>query len=336
MLHPADGGETGAARWAPYTRFRAVLLISGFLPLLLVPLIMRTWPLPDHGVWNTSFIYVSAALHLGMTSFFYLDPEMREFRHDRAHLFFTLPIIIGLGVVFALSVFPAPAPALVNIAFAAWLGWHYTGQQVGIVAMGLKGEVATARLLSRERKFIQATALVTIVGLVRTVDLSSTPLRHTDLLLWCRIGFGALVVAALWLLVMARRNPPKGGGSWVSRAVALLWATAFVAPMAIVSNPIVGAATIATVHSFHYIFLVAYLSRSRRPLAWVGTVLVGAATSGLYVALIVWGPTEGLLRHAVPAATTAFVAAHRLVDMRVWRLREPERLGYMRRSFQFL
>lgn len=56
----------------------------------------------------------------------------------------------------------------------------------------------------------------------------------------------------------------------------------------------------------------------------------------MYFVLLEWGPTSGVLSHAVPAALLTMVAAHRVVDMRVWRLREPERLDYMRRSFQFL
>ena len=333
--HPADNGAI-VSRLAPYTRFRLVLLITGFVPLLLVPLILRAWPLPDRGMWNTSFVYLTGVLHVGMTSFFYLDPEMRQFRRERPHLFITWPILIGVSAAFALTVLPVSGRALVNIAFAVWLGWHYTGQQVGVVAMALKGEVASARLRPRERKFIRGTAAVTIVGLVRSVDLSATPLRHVDLLLACRIGFAALVLALGWLLVRSAVEPAAGGGRRATRAVSLVWATAFVSPVVFLGNPIVATATIAAVHSLHYVFLVAYLSRSRRHWAWIGTLVLGALTAGVYIVLLEWGPTSGVLSHAVPAALLTMVAAHRVVDMRVWRLREPERLDYMRRSFQFL
>jgi hypothetical protein len=200
----------------------------------------------------------------------------------------------------------------------------------------LKGEVSSARLRSRERTFIRWTAAVTIVGLVRSVDLSATPLRHVDLLLVCRIGFAALVVALVWLLVRSATEPAPGGGKRATRAVSLVWATAFVSPVVFLGNPIVATATIAAVHSLHYVFLVAYLSRSRRHWAWIGTLALGALTAGVYIVLLEWGPTSGVLSHAVPAALLTMVAAHRVVDMRVWRLREPERLDYMRRSFQFL
>ena len=325
-----------AARYAPYTRFRAVLLIMGFAPLVAVPWVLHVWPLPDHGWWNTSIVYFTGVLHVGMTAFFYIDPELRDFRRGRRRLFLGWPLGIGLATAVALSVLPAGGVLAVNAAFAIWLGWHYTGQQVGVVAMALKGEVATARLLPRERQFVRWTAAVTITGLVRTVDLSDTPLRHLDLLLLCRIGFAALVGALIWLLIRARTHPAPGGGSWATRAVALTWATAFVAPLALVQNPVVGAATIAAVHSLHYVFLVAYLSRSRRHWAWVGTLLTGAAAGGLYMAVQEWGPTSGVFSHAVPVFLYTLVAAHRVVDTRVWRLREPERLEYMRRSFQFL
>lgn len=325
-----------ATRYAPYTRFRAVLLIMGFAPLVIVPWLLHVWPLPDHGVWNSSIVYFTGVLHVGMTSFFYLDPELREFRRGRRSLFVGWPLAVGLAMGVALSVLPANGILAVNAAFAIWLGWHYTGQQVGVVAMALKGEVATARLLPRERQFIRWTAAVTITGLVRTVDLSDTPFRHLDLLLVCRVGFAALIAVLIWLLVRAKANPAAGGGTWATRAVALTWATAFVAPLALVRNPVVGAATIAAVHSLHYVFLVAYLSRSRRQWAWVGTLLLGAAAGGLYMVVQEWGPTRGLSSHVVPVFLYTMVAAHRVVDTRVWRLREPERLDYMRRSFQFL
>jgi len=324
------------ARLAPYTRFRLVLLITGFVPLLLVPIVLRTWPLPDHGLWSTSFIYVTGVLHVGMTSFFYLDPEMRDFRRQRRHVFVTYPLALGVGITFALSVLPVSSQAAINVALAVWLGWHYTGQQVGVVAMALKGEVATARLRVRERRFIRATSFVTVLGLVRTVDLSSTPLRHVDLLLLCRIGVVALTATLLWQLARAFVEPLDGGGSWRMRAASLTWAVAFVAPAAIFQNPIIGAATIATVHGFHYVFLVAYLSRSRRHWAWVGTLALGALTAGAYVALSEWAPANGISSHAIPVALFTMVAAHRVVDARVWRLREAERLAYMRSSFQFL
>ena len=56
----------------------------------------------------------------------------------------------------------------------------------------------------------------------------------------------------------------------------------------------------------------------------------------MYIVLLVWGPTSGVLSRAVPAVLLTMVVAHRVVDTRVWRLSEPERLDYMRRSFQFL
>ena len=177
---------------------------------------------------------------------------------------------------------------------------------------------------------------MTILGLVRTVDLSSTFLGEIDLLMLARLGMVVLVGTLVWLLVSGAKEPMPGGGSWRTRAVALTWATAFVAPVAVFQNAIIGTATIAAVHGFHYVFLVAYLSRSRRHLAWMGTVLLGAVAAGIYLALQEWGPTGGLLSHAVPAAILTMVAAHRVVDTRVWRLREPERLAYMRQSFQFL
>jgi hypothetical protein len=310
--------------------------MTGFVPLVLVPLILRRWPLPAHGLWSTSFIYVTGVLHVGMTSFFYLDPQMRDFRRQRPHLFVTGPLALGVGIIFALTVLPTSFQDGINVALAVWLGWHYTGQQVGVVAMALKGEVATARLRARERRFIRATAAVTILGLVRTVDISATPLRHLDLLLLCRIGLVALCATLVWILVKGFNDAPAGGGSFPTRAVSLAWAVAFVAPAAIFQNPVIGAATIATVHGFHYIFLVAYLSRSRRQWAWVGTLLLGAVTAGVYFALSEWAPSDGILSHAMPAALFSMVAAHRVVDARVWRLREAERLEYMRASFHFL
>ena len=323
-------------RLAPYTRFRMFLLLSGFLPLLLIPYILRRWPLPDHGLWNISFIYITGILHVGMTSFFYLDPEMRDFRRRRPHLFVTYPLVIGVGTSLALAVLPISGQAAINAGLAVWLGWHYTGQQLGIVAMALKGEAATARLRARERKFIHATAFVTVIGLVRTVDLSSTPVRSIDLLLICRIGVVALTIALVWLLVRAFSETPDGGGTWATRAVALTWTVAFVAPTAIFQNPIVGAAAIATVHGFHYVFLVAYLSRSRRHWAWVGSLALGAFTAAVYLALSKWAPGNSVIRHAIPVGLFTMVAAHRIVDAKVWRLREAERLAYMRSSFQFL
>lgn len=301
-----------------------------------MPWVLRAWPLPTTGWWNTSFIYVTGVLHVGMTIFFYVDPEMRPFRRERPHLFLTWPLAIGVATAFALAVLPLAGQEYVGVAFAAWLGWHYTGQQVGVVAMALKGEVATARMRPQERVFVRTTAVVTIAGLVRTVDLSDTPLRRLDLLLLCRSAVVVLTVWLLWLLWSSARTPVDGGGTWATRAVSLAWATAFVVPFAVVHNPVAAAAAVATVHGFHYVFLVAYLSRSRRRRAWVGTVAMGALTAALYVALLEWAPVDGLFSHIVPCITFTMVAAHRVVDMRVWRLRDPERLDYMRRSFHFL
>jgi hypothetical protein len=287
-------------------------------------------------MWNISFLYITGILHVGMTSFFYLDPEMRDFRRERPHLFITYPLMVGVSITLALAVLPISSQAAINAGLAIWLGWHYTGQQLGIVAMALKGEVHTARLRVRERKFIRATAFVTVIGLVRTVDLSATPVRSDVLLLLCRIGVVALSITLVWLLVKAFVETPAGGGTFGTRAVALTWTVAFVAPTAIFQNPIVGAAAIATVHGFHYVFLVAYLSRSRRHWAWIGSLALGAITAAVYVAASEWAPGNPIVRHAIPVGLFTMVAAHRMVDSRVWRLREAERLAYMRSSFQFL
>lgn len=76
-------------------------------------------------------------------------PEMRSFWRQRPHLFLTWPIAIGVSTAFTLAVLPDAGKEYVGVAFAAWLGWHYTGQQVGVVAMALKGEVSDSSAAPR-------------------------------------------------------------------------------------------------------------------------------------------------------------------------------------------
>ena len=52
------------------------MLLIGFLPLILVPFVLWEWPLPDGGMWSTSFNYLTGVLHVGMTVAFYVDPEL--------------------------------------------------------------------------------------------------------------------------------------------------------------------------------------------------------------------------------------------------------------------
>jgi len=325
-------------RATPYARFRVTLLAIGLAPLVVIPLLLARFPLPDHGAWNTSFIYFTGVLHVGMTAFFYIDPEMGPYRQQHRAVFVGWPIGIGLATGIALGVLPSSGQAFVAIAFAIWLAHHYTGQQVGVVNLLLKSDVRTTRLAPRERRFIRCTEVLIVLGLVRTAGIESTPLKNIDFDLWLDLAFAVLLIGLVALLAISARNgSAPDEAAWPLRAISLMWATAFVAPFALFANPFIAAATVAAMHGLPYIFLVAYLSRSRGHgrFAWAATLMAGATVAAVYMLILNHAPA-GLLAKAAPAVLFTLVAAHRVVDARVWRLREAPQLAYMQKSFEFL
>lgn len=281
-----------------------------------------------------SIVYFTGVLHIGMTTFFYVDPQLREYRRERLAVFVGWPLAVGVGAAVVIGAGPQLLDTAVQAAIALWLGWHYTGQQVGVVALTLKSESRGARLLTRERRLVRATAVVTMLGLLRGIDLSATPLRNLDGRWPSVVAFAGVCVALVAVLATGRAATPAR--NWTTKAVCLAWAVAFTAPFAVFANPAVAAATVATVHSAHYVFLVAYLSRARRQWAWVGSVASGAAVAAAYIVVLQVSLRGGVAALVAPAFLFTLVAAHRIVDARVWRLREPERLEYMRGSFGFL
>lgn len=315
----------------PHRGFRIAMLVMGSMPLLVVPLVLWAWPLPDHGPWLTSFNYLTGILHVGMTAAFYVDPRLAAFRHARRGTFIGWPLGTVLVTLVAFWAMPETGAALISVAFAVWLAHHYTGQQIGVATLLLVSNDRSWRLDALDRKLIRSTQALSTVGLVRSSGyrdtfLASLPLRQVSLPLF-------VMLAAATVVVLRR-----GGGITRCglRTTTLLWALAFVAPFALLANPYVASACAAAVHGFHYVYLVAVVSGGGRGRwSWVPSVLIGMAVASIYV-IVPMVASHGTAARIAPSILLGIVAAHRAVDARVWRMRDPERLAYLRRGLAWL
>lgn len=307
------------------------MLLIGFLPLVLVPLVLWEWPLPDGGMWATSFNYLTGVLHVGMTVAFYVDPELHAFRSARKRVFVGWPIGTVLVTATALATLPLQGRELISVAFAIWLAHHYTGQQIGVASLLLASKDRSLRLDSLDRRVIRATQVLATIGLVRSSGYRDTFLDDIPLQALCLPVFAALAIAVAVVLL---RGPGRTQGSL--RAVSLVWALAFVAPFAVLSQPFVASASAAAVHGFHYVYLVALVTGGGRGrFGWLPSIIGGGAIAGVYV-LLPMVAMHGMTARVAPALLLGIVAAHRAVDAHVWRMRDPERLAYLRRGLAWL
>lgn len=327
----AGAKRTGQLGAAPNAGFRATILWMGFAPLAIVPVVLWVFPLPDHGPWLTSFNYLTGVLHVGMTAAFYIDPQLSAFRRERRRTFIGWPLGAVAVTFVAFTLMPDDGVALVSVAFAVWLAHHYTGQQIGVATLMLTSHDRTWRLDVLDRRLIRATQVLATIGLVRSSGYRDTfldglPLRQVSIPV-----FAVLAVATV--VVVLRGAGRRFGGL---RTVTLVWALSFVAPFALLSNPYVASACAAAVHGFHYVYLVALVSGGGRGRwTWVPSVVVGTGVASLYVILPMVA-SHGFPAKVAPCILLGIVAAHRAVDARVWRMRDPERLAYLRHGLAFL
>lgn len=307
------------------------MLLIGFLPLILVPFVLWEWPLPDGGMWSTSFNYLTGVLHVGMTVAFYVDPELHQFRAERKRVFVGWPIGTIVITALAFATLPLAGRELISVAFAIWLAHHYTGQQIGVASLMLASKNRSLRLDPLDRRVIRSTQVLSTIGLIRSSGYGDTFLDGVPFRAFCLPVFAALLITTL--VVLVRGN---GRAQGPLRTVSLVWSLAFVAPFALLSHPFVASATAAAVHGFHYVYLVALVTGGGRGrFGWMPSIVGGATIAGVYV-LVPMVATHGMAARMAPALLLGIVAAHRAVDAHVWRMRDPDRLAYLRRGLAWL
>jgi hypothetical protein len=260
--------------------------------------------------------------HVLATTALFVDPGLRP--HVRAHrAFYVLAPIITIGgcfVVFAFSPAALVEPALV--ALLLWQIWHFTKQNVGMLAFWTKAR-GIAGPSTAERRLVLGTAVIGMAGILHLAQLD--PLIDDVAV---AVGLAATAVLAVAAVVIGWRQGPV-------RVAALLAAVLFYAPVLVIGLGVITAAlAYQAAHGAQYYLMVGTATRPTKRSGTIGIVL-----------LVTLGPVFALPGLLVdPFGATAWllglykgvIAWHFVADSRLWRLRDPTVRGFMKERFSFL
>lgn len=203
-------------------------------------------------------------------------------------------------------------------ALIGWQTYHFTKQNLGMFAFWCRARRMDP-MSSFERRFLKATSVIGILGVLRAMDLIPSwnrPLQAVGL---------SLIAAAMRAVLATTRGP---------RMWALLLAAIFYAPVHVFSIDILGASFIyQAAHGAQYYLMVGETIRPSRNAIRLTIVLVLAGGAAL---LAITSPTAF---HAQPwlfGLGKGIVVAHFVADASLWRLGNPKVRVIMKERFAFL
>lgn len=268
-------------------------------------------------------LFVGSSVHVASTAWLYSLPDVRKhaIRHRGRYIVAPLALMCGAGAV--AGVLEPRVMAQLLLVFFCWQFFHFTRQNLGIVALAASAS-RTARLQPVERRCLEFAGLCGIAGLVGRpgvlqLAITSSAPALVDI---AGIMFVGVVAAGAALLVRRSRWSLPAGFA-LAYGVALL----FSAPIFVFGSPYAAVGGMTVAHGLQYLLLVGWVARGegrrtgRRRAIWVFlyTALAGGAVLAVASHLHDGSATERMVFGVYLGA----VMSHFVIDAGIWRLRDP-------------
>src|SRR5215470_9863976 len=160
-------------------RFLGCVLLVSLVPWLTVPLL--PWSARAYAPSAIDTIMVLAVvnvIHVGMTGFFWIDHRYRAHIASRLGWFYLAPALVTIVSLGAVIIRGGTGFALITDLNTAWLLYHFTKQNWGLLSLTATATRAP-RLQRSERWLYMAGALGGTLGLVQSQSRDVTILLQS-------------------------------------------------------------------------------------------------------------------------------------------------------------
>lgn len=304
-----------STRAAPAIRFDQLIAAATVAPMAIFLLVTLGGGLPTSLAVLTLFL---GGPHVLATLGLYLDDQISAVVRGDLRRYVVWPLLVVPAVALGFGLARGQLALWLLSGLLAWQIYHFSKQNLGMFAFWTRAR-GLAAMTTGERRLLKATAVVGILGVLRTMDL--VPRWSTSFQV-----AGLAVTAALALAAVT-----IGDGR---RRLALLLAAAFYLPVHLFSVDVTSAAFIyQAAHGAQYYLMVGHVIRvdRRTARATLGIVLVGGV-----VLLAITAPASLVATPWLFGLGKGVVAAHFVADASFWQLRRPEVRAVMKDRFSFL
>jgi hypothetical protein len=282
-------------------------------------------------------VAVAGPGHVGLTSFFYADPQMRSFFRQNPTRYIRLPIFCAIASGIVWQTVPEIYTANFLLCFLIWQTYHYQRQNYGILCFLNASTGSKVPITRLERTIVELSALAGILGMFKVSQIFSTTLvapymgylYQIGLQILC--GVGVLVIVAIATIPAIRRSKLRLGF--------LVICAVFYLPTFIVNDPGAAIASYAYAHGIQYYVFMYFVAASHRQHINDNRIilLVCAALTGITILTIMSDrPLWGDFSKFVFGMYLSLVMTHFMVDAGIWRLRGAFQRTYMKKSFSFI
>jgi hypothetical protein len=317
--------------------FLDAVLLATAVPLLFGPL---AYYLQEAGLlkigFSANFLGFLSAVgnsHICLTTFFYLDRNVRAVLLRNRFRFFVAPVLVLLAVPGLHVVLGTAYLNYLNMAFTAWLLWHFSRQNWGVLCFSSYA-TRTGAPSRLEKLIVQWSAIGAILGIAYRFTANTVLQGQEDRIR--DVGFTIVLLSqALLVYVLLTRRELRASAYRIGM---LILCGVFFLPVFILQNWEFGVAGFGAAHAAQYFVFMYFVGtsgdgqdRHRRFLiltgAFLGTLMLLWAVQDAKL----WGEASFIYGLAM-----ALTVVHFVVDAGVWRLSEGDQRAYVRSQFPFL
>lgn len=313
--------------------FLLAMLVATLLPLCALAM-QRFLGLVSLGQMNTGIAFLASGFHVALTSYFYVDPTLRELRRAHPVRFIVAPIVICV-VAGVTGYLLSPGVGWLVLVFFIWQLYHYQRQNFGVLAF-VSAVLGVGRASILEQSTVELAAYAGILGYLATGgQFTTTPAAHWSAVLMTGARgapVAALAIAGYCWWARVRRE----GFSWYSPWHVLC--TSFFIVTFLQDDANFAFSTYAFAHGLQYVVFMFVLASSRNqnpslrgPSALILAIL--GALGALMLLLLADRSLFAFSSDVVFGVYLGLVMTHFVIDASVWRLSEPFQRRYVREGF---
>jgi len=281
-------------------------------------------------------LLVLSTMHVGLTSYFYLDRDYRTYvaKHRGFYIFLPAAVILAAGSI--TSVFGSAGVIYLQLFYHAWLLFHYGRQNYGILAF-----TAIATKSARPRKAEKAALHLAPIGGILAAHGVFKPFQDSAFAAYgeASVAVGAALTAAAFALACIAIFGHVREKASIWRSLMLILLSLFYLPTFFFDTYTQAVLSYAIAHALQYFVFMSYLATGTKrvaPSRSIALLAVGAlATWTIILSLrekAFWGP----IMPFVTGAALGLVMWHFIMDAGLWRLSQQWQRDQVKERYRFL
>jgi hypothetical protein len=317
--------------------FLTLIFTATLIPMVLIGLLGHLHLMtPSSNKFTLLIAFIAGPGHVGLTSFFYADREMKTFLASQPIRYIIVPIVLAIAMGLYWQFLPKVYTENLLGLFFIWQTYHYQRQNYGILCF-FNAATGSPPITRLEKAIVDLSAIAGILGLFQRSNLFNGTflVPYMQSLYQMGLYLNCVVVAVLGLAVI---TIPVLRSNW-PRCTFLVICALFYLPTFIVDDPGAAIASYAYSHGFqYYVFMYFVAANHRRHFNDNRIVLlICSAIAGIIILTLfpypkLWGDASGF----VFGVYLSMIMSHFVIDAGIWKVRGDFQRNYMRTAFPFI